>query len=384
MNVRLFAAAVSLATALASTGCSTLSAARKVDYRDAQTHASLEVPPGLAGLPDKNTTDAGHHAATATYSGYEHGQSGQAAQTSTAATAEKVLPQSANVKVVHEGQMRYIVVNETPGVVWGQVRDFITRAGLSIASQNPKAGLLETGWAETHALVGASKGNALAKWLKSLYSTGVRNKYRVRLERGDAPDTTEIYLSHESMEQVALDPSAGAQYGWRPRQSDPEVQAEMLQRLAAYLKTLGPPAIAAAKPSPAPAAQTAAPPPTPSSAYLTHGHNGVALLTLQDSLDRAWRRVGLSLDRVGFTVEDRDRSKGIYYVRYIDPDTRAKEGGFFSRLFGGHKQKPNNQYQVRVKPADNGTDVEVLDKKGDPEASKTGERILSLLYEQLK
>src|SRR5690606_15821788 len=98
----------------------------------------------------------------------------------------------------------------------------------------------------------------------------------------------------------------------------------------------------------------------------------------------AWRRVGLSLDRIGFTVEDRDRSKGIYYVRYIDPELQRERKGFFARLFGGDEEEPPTQYQVLVKPAENGTNVEVLDPSGAPAAPQTGERILSLLYEQLK
>jgi len=108
------------------------------------------------------------------------------------------------------------------------------------------------------------------------------------------------------------------------------------------------------------------------------------LLNVQDDLDRAWRRVGLSLDRIGFTVEDRDRSKGVYYVRYIDPDKADKKKGFFSGWFGGSDKKTDEQYQVHLKTAAAGTDVEVLTKDGVPESSKTGERILSLLYEQLK
>ena len=160
----------------------------------------------------------------------------------------------------------------------------------------------------------------------------------------------------------------------------------MLHRLVVYLGGPTATGTTVAKSTAAPGAVESQTPeaPLPPSARLTRNTNGAALLTLQDSLDRAWRRVGLSLDRIGFTVEDRDRSKGIYYVRYIDPDLQAKGKGFFSRLFGGSEQAPTNQYQVRVKPADDGTDVEVLDKEGDPAASKTGERILSLLYEQLK
>ena len=103
-----------------------------------------------------------------------------------------------------------------------------------------------------------------------------------------------------------------------------------------------------------------------------------------EPFDRAWRRVGLALDRSSFTVEDRNRSKGIYYVRYIDPDSSQKKPGFFSRLFGKKKQAPTNEYQIFVKGDETASQVDVLDKDGVPDKTKTGDRILTLLYEQLK
>jgi outer membrane protein assembly factor BamC len=108
------------------------------------------------------------------------------------------------------------------------------------------------------------------------------------------------------------------------------------------------------------------------------------MLQLDDSLDRAWRRVGLSLDRVGFTVEDRDRSKGIYYVRYLDPDKETSKPGWFSRMFGAEEKKPDERYQIQLQGAEAGTQVIVRNQDGATESGKTSERILSLLYQQLK
>jgi outer membrane protein assembly factor BamC len=360
-------------------GCTSISNARMIDYRSARELPTLEVPPDLAA----STVHGSEGAGTATYSGYAGRKEARAA------SGDAVLPQYPNVRLVREGQTRFIVVKAEPSAVWNDVLDFLTKTGLSIAHEDPKAGLIETDWAENHAMVGAPESSNLAKWFKSFFSTGVRDKYRVRLERGVEPGTTEIYLTHAGMEEIQADESfdRDPKAGWRPRPSDPELEAEMLHRLVVFLGGNQSPEPMTAK---APAAADSAKPAVPQSsapapsARLTRDGNGAALLTLEDSLERAWRRVGLSLDRIGFTVEDRDRSKGIYYVRYIDPDLQKKEKGFFSRLFSGDHPAPSNQYQVQVRSADNGTNVEVLDKQGDPETSKTGERILSLLYEQLK
>jgi outer membrane protein assembly factor BamC len=123
--------------------------------------------------------------------------------------------------------------------------------------------------------------------------------------------------------------------------------------------------------------------PAPEHAKLNRQENGV-YLSLQEDFERAWRRVGLVLDRTSFTVEDRDRSKGIYYVRYIDPDTAQKKKGWFGRMFSKKEAEPTNDYQIVLKGNESATRVDVLTKEGAPEQSKTSERILTLLYEQLK
>jgi outer membrane protein assembly factor BamC len=365
-------------------GCGTVSgAARAIDYRQTKTLPPLDVPPDLsatavAGRPDGTPGTTG----SATYSGYAGHQESRPG-------SERVLPKHPNVKLAREGQARFVVVNAEPAAVWSEVRDFLTKTGLSIARENASAGLIETDWAENYALVGAPSDSKFARWFKSLFSVGVRDKYRIRLEHGVEPGTTEVYLTHSGMQELAVDDndfSRGATAGWKPRPRDPELEAEMLHRLVAFLGGERDGDTVIAKAPAEASASNNAPTETASapSAKLTRDGNGAALLTLEDSLERAWRRVGLSLDRIGFTVEDRDRSKGIYYVRYIDPDNKPEEKGFFARLFSSSEPPPSNQYQVQIRSAENGTNVEVLDKQGEPEASKTGERILSLLYEQLK
>jgi outer membrane protein assembly factor BamC len=98
--------------------------------------------------------------------------------------------------------------------------------------------------------------------------------------------------------------------------------------------------------------------------------------------------VGLALDRVGFTVEDRDRSKGLYYVRYLDPDIDGKDksGSGWSRLafWRSDTGKNDEQYRISVADADNGSEVRVQDAKGASANSPTAGRILALLQEELK
>ena len=353
-------------------GCSTIEQKRKIDYRNTRALPPLEVPPDLSTLPDR---EAPAGSSSATYSDLAKEQQNPAA----APINSPVLPQYPGLRVAREGQTRWLVVAAEPTQLWEPVREFVQANGLLIAEENPASGVIETDWAENRAKVGTGTQNLLTKWVGSLYSTGTRDKYRLRLERGTEPGTTEIYLTHQGMVEELPENSATTSSSsvWTPRPSDPELEAEMLHRLMAHLGGQRATQTAAAQ-------QPATPAPSEAHATLKRNGNGLPMLTLQDSLDRAWRRVGLSLDRIGFTVEDRDRSKGVYYVRYIDPDAQGKDKGLLGRWFGDDAASTPHQYQVSLKPAPSGTEVAVLDKNGAPENSKTGERILSLLYDQLK
>jgi outer membrane protein assembly factor BamC len=213
----------------------------------------------------------------------------------------------------------------------------------------------------------------------SLYSTAERDKFRTRLERGSEAGATEIYISHRGMYEVIQGGDGGNQTVWEPRPADPELEAEMLRRLMVRF------GVQEARAKSMLAADSVT-----HRATLTKAPGGHGSLALFDAFDRAWRRVGLALDRVGFTVEDRDRSQGVYYVRYLDPEAEAiakKDKGFLGQLAfwnSDSKTGQQEQYRVQVKEAGEGTKVEVLDKAGQPDKSETGNRILTLLYEQLK
>ena len=123
---------------------------------------------------------------------------------------------------------------------------------------------------------------------------------------------------------------------------------------------------------------------SPPRATLTKGGGG-STLALNEQFDRAWRRVGLALDRVGFTVEDRDRSKGVYFVRYSDPDAAKKDEGFMSKLmFWKSKDEKPEQYRIFIAESSPPYIVTVQDPNGATDKSPNSEKILALLKDQLK
>jgi len=366
--VRLFLCVLAVVTVSGCQMFQEVKEKRKIDYQTSRRLPPLEIPPDLTNLPAGKDTPIPGVRSTAPYSEFISDKKNTPGQ------AAAVIPDaSADMHLEREGRNRWLVVKAEPDVLWPKVRQFVLSNGLLISRENAQTGVIETDWAENRAKVGTPVQRVLAKWMASLYSTGTRDRFRIRLERGKDPNTTEVYLSHQGMEEVVASGSGSDHIAtmWQGRPTDPDLETEMLRLLMTHLGAKEP------------AVADVAAAPQVERARITRAGDRL-LLNVQDDLDRSWRRVGLSLDRIGFTVEDRDRSKGIYYVRYIDPDKEGQKPGFFSRLFGGKEKAPQELYQILLKPADGGTDVAVLDKDGAPDKSKIGERILSLLHEQLK
>src|SRR5262245_29210047 len=343
----------------------------KVDYKSTGTLPSLEVPPDLTSPARDNryiVPDGGK--TSATFSGYQ-AERGQ--QRNPAAGA--VLPEFDKLRIERSGTQRWLVVEEVPEKLWPVVKDFWQENGFLLKLELPEAGVMETDWAENRANI--PQGGVrylLGSFLDQVYSTSERDKFRTRLERAADGKTTEVYISHRGMQEVYTtlrDPQSNAPGGtaWQPRPADPDLEAEFLRRLMVRLgaqdeKAKQLMATGAAQPQ----------------AELKKADGNDSLL-LAEPFDRAWRRVGLALDRVGFTVEDRDRQKGLYFVRYADPESEMalKDRGFIDRLFGtGPKAKPE-QYRVQLQSAAASTEVTILNKDGAADRTSTSRRILALL-----
>ncbi len=356
---------------------------KKIDYKSAGKLPSLDVPPDLT-RPTADDRYAIPEASkgAATYSHYTLNKDGDGRrQAGVAAANAGVLPEQSDARVERAGTQRWLVVKGDPAQVWSVVKDFWQEVGFIVNVETPEAGVMETDWNENRAKLsdGIIRG-VLGKALDSLYSTAERDKFRTRLERSVQNGMTEIYISHRGMQEVYITEGKD-QTRWQPRRADPDLEAEMLRRL---MVRFGVQEVRARQ-------QIVAAGQAPRATMATQSGG---ILTLNEPFDRAWRRVGLALDRVGFTVEDRDRSKGIYFVRYIDPeaDVQSKKGGegVIGRTLGALKfwgdsaPKKSEQYRIAIRDMSSTTQVNVLGKDGNQDPSTTASRILTLLHEQLR
>ena len=349
-----------VAVAGALSACSVLQE-EKIDYKSATKGVTLEVPPDLTQLSrDSRYAPPG---GTVSASSYAVGQA--VPNLPTAATAV------GDVRIERAGNQRWLVVNRPADQLWGPVRDFWQESGFLLTMDQPNLGIMETDWAENRAKIPQDLiRNTLGKLIDSAYSTSERDKFRTRFERSPSGGT-EIYVSHRGMVEVYTT-SQKDQTAWQPRPADPELEAEFLRRL---MVRLGAPQAQAAA-----AANVA--PDRPSSRVATVNNQPVVLI--DEGFDRAWRRVGLALDRTGFTVEDRDRSQGTYFVRYVPPNPDKKDPGFFGRLFSRESAQAPLKYRINLKTEGQTTTVSVLNTSGAPETSANAQRIVQVIADDLK
>jgi outer membrane protein assembly factor BamC len=349
------------------------------EYRtQKETVDDLEVPPDLSS----STIQDAMVIPGAGSASYEEYASQREKRTGSTIVAEEVLPEFDNIRVERDGDQRWLVIQAPPEKVWPKVVDFWRKNGLLLVEQNPAVGVMKTDWLESRADIKQGPiTEFFRKALSGIYSSATRDQFRVRLERGLEPNTTELYLTHRGLEERLKEDVSGeadTTY-WTPRPNDPGIEAAMLRSLMVDLGVS------------AEQAET-----TLAVADQHQERSRLALngtdskLWISEAFARAWRVTGVALDRVGFAVEDRDRSRGIYYVKYsklLTKDQKEEEGFLSSLAFWQDDEDEipkDTQYQVKLRSVDDEeTLVEVRDDKGEPTSAKAAEQILSLIHQQI-
>jgi outer membrane protein assembly factor BamC len=355
-----------------STASDTLGLDEPIDYKSAKKGDPLSIPPDLTQAASDPRYRAPAGGAT-TYSQYQQQSNDAASAAAQGMVRDNVLPARGDMHIERDGDMRWLVIDRPPEQVFPKLVDFWTSVGFVLTVNNPQAGLLETDWAENRAKIPDG-------WLRqivgsvfdSAYDSGERERFRTRLERVN--NHTEIYVSHQQMVEKLQGTNASSVAEWVYGKEDPGLNAAMLARMMVFLG-------ADTDRARQLMAQAQATPQVP----VTQSTQGqTAELTIGEPFDRAWRRVGVALDAGGFTVVDRDRSAGDYFVRYLDTDDGKKreDPNIFSRMFGA-KPSTAPQYRVHLSNSGSQTQVTVLDLDGKRDTSPTAQRFLGVLKDKL-
>lgn len=356
---------------------------KAVEYkREKQAERNLEVPPDLTTdrINDKMSVPDNFGGVSTSYSEYVTDRRLRGADGTTPVVAGgSVLPDLDDIEVRRDGDERWLWINAPADQVWLRVSDFWQDNGILLVEQDPTVGVMRTSWIENRAEIRDDLiTGILRRTFDALYETGTRDQFRIRLERvGES--ATELYLTHFRMEEQVVASAAGQIENtvWEPRERDPQLEAEMLRRIMLFLGAADERARAQI------AAQGTR---ETTRSQLINTPSGVEL-RIDERFSRSWRLVGLALDRVGFAVEDRDRSAGIYYVRYNDPTREEASESWASKLaFWSDDDDIDkvNRYQVQVGSSGEMTVVRVANEQGEPDVSPTAVRILTLLQEQVR
>lgn len=355
---------------------------QRAEYESSTSRAPLDVPPDLDGIErtDRFTLPNRPQIVSAN----AENERNQVISERLGERAGSVLPQTVSAKVVRDGQIRYVHVTAAADRVWPVLQDFWPSVGLEIKSQDAKTGVMQTEWAENKAnLPKDIIRSTLGKIMDFVYDTGLRDQYRARMERCE-DGSTDIYISHKQMVEVVTGRD-GDSTVWQPGPSDPQLEAEMLSRLALKLETEFNPDL---KPEQQRKLEAQAEIKyEPISEPVKNEAGELEALLIKEPFDRAWRRTGLALDRSGFNLADRDRSKGLFIVKYLDGDYEAKkkaERGFFANMFNRDQPVEAPEYQIRLVPDGDVTRLTVTGADGRQDVTGAAPKILSVIAEQIR
>ena len=327
-------------------------------YEQATALPPLEVPPDLIN-PPKDSSTAIPKLPPATVPQ----QTPPLAPPKTPPLAEGAAPAAkdagaAAVRLEKAGDQRWLVVSGPVDQVQQRVKEFLVQRGYSFAKESP--GALETEWRSGQET--QTGGDELDAALQS----GLRSKFKLRIESGGAAGTSEVRIEHLGLQRVVVD----GKPEWQPRMSDALAADEMLDQLHDFLMSKGGEA--------APAEKL----PEVKSRISLDGQ-GIATLHLHEGFDQAWHRVGLALGRGRFVIDDRDRSAGIYRVRLGDAFKEDRKVGFLGRLFGSNGGNADESYRIFVQGDDQESKVLVQFPGGGPVTTSIGRRVLERLQEKM-
>lgn len=389
--------AFSVVVLVSMTSCSTISSDKRIDYRAAAMQVpKLEVPPDLTtpGIDERYKVPQGDGATpgmttaegVATYSDYDRSGAAQG--------GGAVLPEVQGVRLERDGARRWLVVKDKPERVWTVVKAFWQETGLSLKSEDQAAGVMETDWVENRAKVPKSAiRNVLGKVFDRVYTSGERDQYVTRLERvdekllsGHPKDgvSTEIYITHRGKEEVFSEDMTTSK--WQTRADDPEIEAIMLQRLMvrfgvseaqATSAVAATDVMAASSTVPASGAATITTTEPAGTASLREISGGDIIIVVNDPFDRAWRKAGLAIESAGLGVEDKDREKGVYFLRPV----KVQSGWLEKLKFWKKSEQDGKGYQVSVKDGGAACEISVTDQDGA--SNKVTKQLTEAIYKNI-
>lgn len=301
----------------------------KLEYKTSQSISNLEVPPDLTAIDPDSSLQVPEVAKASIHTLTEDKPTQK---------TNVVLPNIKDIRIESAGEITWLVVKADEADLWPKLLAFWPENGLMIKTSEPALGIMETEWAENRATLPNKDIPILGRLFNSMYSTNTRDKFRLRLEKQENKEIA-IYLSHQGIEQVVLEDGNGLL--WQPRPSDPQLEAEVLKRLAIYLglQTEDAETLLALKGTPR--------------SELKEDRNEKLYIHLTDNVSKAWIRTGVVLARLDAQITNADKTNRIYTIITSDNKDNPTK-----------RRKKPQQYEVYISPVPDGSTVKVMNKDG--------------------
>ncbi len=344
------------------TACS--SSAKKPVYDGAEEAEGLVVPPDLVMPQDQGTDIPNTASQYASLSG-----TGPAQQATRPAGSPVPEQFPTGIKMGRDGALRWLVINTSSDQVWEKLKGFLTKQGFELVVDNRKLGYVETNWQDPGQ---SQSGNWFTRMVGNVSSSGMLDRYRVRLET-DERGLTLMFVAHHGRRELVSgeDTDQAVSDGWTWRPADPQLEVEMMQRFAIYLGVDEATALAAI-----PAVV-----PTDGLAHIVDRENDL-WLQVDQVYYRAWRRTQIALDRLGLIIEQRDRKTGEFLVKVPEDFIQANEG-MLSSFFGGKKPTGDQSFIVKLSADGKITRLELRDSEGNLRRGDLERRVLGRLQQLL-
>ena len=328
----------------------------------------LDVPPDLSEPDVSDSFTLPNISGGSTYSAYKTGSNGEY-------KGHVVTPANPKgIKVIRDGANQWLEINSSAEDLWPKLKVFFTEVGFEIKREDKRLGIIDTNWLENRIDLPT---NWFTRFIKKLSSSGLRDKYRARLEKTNNPKVTLVFITHQGLKEVG-DENTGEdviQTLWQPRESDPELEAEMYQRFLIFNDISKEQAISLVETNTAITNKR--------TKFVTK--EGSTLLQVNEGFARTWRRVGIALDRIGLLVDDRNRSDGLYYLRITEDfrDKAKEDDGWLAGLFSSKKVKLKDRYLLSVSNEGETTSVGITETTGASADADFVKQLLSDLQKYL-
>lgn len=334
------------------------------DYVSSSKARKLEIPPDLSEIDSNNAYEIPGEAKS--YKNYLDKQNNNSNIDN---DTKKIIADPDGMKIIKSGTLRWLIVEKEPDILWPHIKDFWEEIGFRVVVANKRTGIIETEWTDSDDIKLDQNSDAISrfdKWLDNLSGFADKRKFRTRVEVGEN-GSTEIFVSQRSLDAIADQHERilkTRQSGYNPTElykiegyidedgkktsktevrenDDYEIDSEILTRLMIKLGAVD-----------FDARKKIANPETLVKAKLVERNNSLYIKML-DPYDRSWRRLGLAIDIMGMVTEDKDRSKGIYYVRYSEQDLPEKkedeEEGIIDKLMFWSDDKEQDKNSTNEK-----------------------------------